>query len=111
MYMGGGMWRPEKERRDAFRAAVVKQPDKVRAALEDPGFIKVFGRAHSDDEFKRMPAGYPADHPLADLLRWKDVIFGRRLSDREVLSRDLPDTLADGYAAAAPVFRFLAGLS
>jgi hypothetical protein len=47
---------------------------------------------------------------MADLFRWKDVVFGRRLSDREVLSPDLPDTIADGYAAAVPVFRFLATL-
>jgi uncharacterized protein (TIGR02453 family) len=108
MYMGGGMWHPEKERLDAFRAAVVASPDKVRAALEEPGFVKVFGKAHSDEELKRVPTGYSADHPLADVLRWKDVIFGRRLSDREVLSASLPDTLADGYAAALPVLRFLA---
>jgi hypothetical protein len=59
---------------------------------------------------KRIPPGYPQDHPLADMFRWKDVLFGRRLSDREVLSADLPDTLADGYAAALPVLRFIATL-
>jgi uncharacterized protein (TIGR02453 family) len=110
MYMGGGMWRPEKERLDAFRAAVLAEPERVRAALEDPGFVAAFGDAHSDETLKRVPAGYPADHPLADMLRWKDVIFGRRLSDREVLSPQLPDLLADGYAAAMPVLRFLATL-
>jgi uncharacterized protein (TIGR02453 family) len=110
MYMGGGMWHPEKERLDAFRRAVVEQPDVVRAALEEPGFVKVFGTAHPDEELKRVPAGYPADHPLAHMLRWKDVVFGRRLSDREVLSAGLPDTLAEGYAAALPVLRFLAAL-
>ena len=110
MYMGGGMWHPEKERLDAFRAAVVAQPATVRAALEEPGFVKVFGKAHADEELKRVPSGYPPDHPQADLLRWKDVIFGRRMSDREVLSPGLPDTLADGYAAALPVLRFLADL-
>jgi hypothetical protein len=47
---------------------------------------------------------------MAELLRWKDVVFGRRLADDEVLSPDLPDRLADGYATAVPVFRFLATL-
>ena len=42
-----------------------------------------------------------------DLLRFKDVVFGRHLSDDEVLSPLLPDTLADAYAAGMPVFRFL----
>ena len=45
---------------------------------------------------------------MADLFRYKDVVFGRRLSDAEVLSPSLPDTLADAFAAGMPVFRFLA---
>ena len=48
---------------------------------------------------------------MADYFRWKDIVFGRRLADDEVLSPKLPDTLADGYAAAMPVFRFLSTLS
>jgi hypothetical protein len=47
---------------------------------------------------------------MADLFRYKDVVFGRRLSDDEIQSPDLPDIVADGYAAAMPVFRFLATL-
>lgn len=111
MFMGGGMWRPEKARLDSFRTAVLNEPDRVRAALEEPGFVAMYGGAHSDESLKRVPPGYPADHPLADLFRWKDVIFGRRLSDREVLSPALPDKLSDGYAAAVPVLRFLATLA
>ena len=57
-----------------------------------------------------MPPGFPADHPMADLFRYKDVVFGRRLGDDEVLSPALPDILTEGYVAAMPVFRFLATL-
>lgn len=110
MYMGGGMWHAEKPRLDAFRAAVLKKPDKVRAAFDDPGFVKVFKEVKTEDALKRVPTGYPADHPMADMFRWKDVIFGKRLSDAQVLSPKLPDTLADAYAAALPVLRFLATL-
>jgi uncharacterized protein (TIGR02453 family) len=110
MYVGGGMWMPDKPRLDAFRQAVRDAPERVRAALEEPGFAAWFGGAHSHEELKRVPPGYPADHALVDMFRWKDVIFGRRLSDREVMSADLPDTLADGFAAAIPAFRFLATL-
>jgi uncharacterized protein (TIGR02453 family) len=110
MYMGGGMWHPDKPRLDAFRAMLLKKPDKIRAAFDDPGFVKVFKHVTTEDAFKRVPAGYPADHPMADMFRWKDVIFGKRLSDAQVLSAKLPDTLADGYVAALPVLRFLATL-
>jgi hypothetical protein len=107
MYVGGGMWMPPKPRLDGFRAAVRDDPDRVRDALEDPGFVAWFDGARSHDSLKRVPPGYPADHPLADLFRWKDVVFGRRLTDAEVCSADLPDRLAEGCAAAMPVFRFL----
>ena len=110
MYAGGGMWMPEKRRLDAFRRAIVDEPARVREGLEDPGFVAWFGGAHSHETLKRVPPGYPADHPMAERLRWKDIVFGRRLSDDEVLSADLPDRLAEGYAAAMPVFRFLATL-
>jgi len=109
-YMGGGMWAPEKPRIDAFRAAILDEPDRVHAGLEDPGFLEAFGPVHSHESLKRVPPGLPPDHPRADMLRYKDVVFGRRLSDDEIHSPDLPDILADGYAAAVPVFRFLSTL-
>jgi uncharacterized protein (DUF2461 family) len=108
MYVGGGMYAPPKPRLEAFRRLVVADPERVLAALQDPGFVAWFGGAHPHEMLKRIPPGYPADHPQADLLRWKDVIFMRRLADEEVFSPDLPGHLADGFAAAAPVFRFLA---
>lgn len=110
MHVGGGMYMPPKPRLEAFRRLVVSDPGRVTAALEDPGFVAWFGGAHPHEMLKRVPPGYPADHPQADLLRWKDVIFMRRLADEEVFSPDLPGHLAEGFAAAGPVFRFLATL-
>ena len=110
MYVGGGMWQMEKPRLDAFRVAVRDEPDRVRAAVEAPGFVAWFGDVHPHDELKRFPPGYPQDHPLARMFLWKDLVFGRRLSDEEVRSPDLPDKIAEGFATAAPVFRFLQGL-
>ena len=107
---GGGMYMAEKARLDALRAAVVEDPARVRAALEDPAFLATFGPVSSHESLKRVPPGYPADHPMADLLRAKDVTFGRRLTDEEFLSPDLPDRLAEDFATAIPVFRFLATL-
>jgi len=107
MFVGGGMWMAERSRMEAFRQAVLGDPDRVRAALEDPGFVAWFGDVHPHDALKRVPAGYPADHPMADRFRWKDIVFGRRLSDEDVCAESLPDRLADGFAAAMPVFRFL----
>ena len=51
--------------------------------------------------------GFPPDHPYSHLLRLKDVIFSRRLSDRDVYSADLPKRIARDLNAARPVFLML----
>jgi uncharacterized protein (TIGR02453 family) len=111
MYVGGGMWQMEKPRLDLFRELVRDEPETVREALNAPSFVAWWGEVRPHDELKRFPPGFPQDHPLAHMFRWKDVVFGRRLSDDEVLSPDLPDKLAEGYGAAAPVFRFLSAIT
>jgi uncharacterized protein (TIGR02453 family) len=108
-YVGGGMWHPEPARLAAFRAQVATHPDRVTDALEDPGFLKRFGKI-SGEQLKRVPSGFAADHPQAELLKLKDVVFGRTLADREIFSRDLPDILVEDFAAAMPVYRFLSTL-
>jgi uncharacterized protein (TIGR02453 family) len=109
-FAGGGLWMASKERLDSFRRKIVDDERGVRKALEDPKFIAEFGPVNAHESLKRVPPGYPADHPLAELLRYKDIVFGRHLSDDEVYAPDLPDRLADAYSTATPVFRFLTSL-
>jgi uncharacterized protein (TIGR02453 family) len=110
MFLGGGMYMPDKERLAAWRRLVVEDPAAVHAAIDDRGFLAAFDRVNTHDPLKRVPQGFPADHPDAELLKMRDIVFGRRLSDDEALSADLPDLIADGFVAAQPVFRPLATL-
>ena len=63
MYVGGGMWMAEKPRLDAFRRAIVDDPDRVRAALEEPGFVAAFGSVTAHEHLKRVPTGSPGRPP------------------------------------------------
>lgn len=110
MFAGGGMWHPEPARLAAWRQAVDGDPATVRAVLEEPAFVAAFGSV-GGDRLKRVPAGFPGDHPDAELLKLKDVTFGRPLSDDDVLSPGLPDVLTATYAAAVPLLGLLARLS
>ncbi len=112
IYVGGGMWHPDKERLAAWRQLVDLDPAAVHGAIDDPAFVAAFGQvsAHGDHRLKRVPPGYAADHPEAELLKIKDVVFGRRLPDDVVTSTRLPEAIADTLATAQPVLRLLAGL-
>jgi uncharacterized protein (TIGR02453 family) len=109
IFLGGGVWHPEKEWLTAFRDRIVDDADEFQRVVDEPAFKQTFGDVSDDGEsLKRVPPGYPPDHPAADLLRKKNVTFGRRLSDAEALSPRLPTTIADAFAVATPLMRWLA---
>jgi uncharacterized protein (TIGR02453 family) len=109
VYIGGGMWHPPTAKLAAFRAAVVADPKAVRRLIDEARFVATFG-AVSGDAFKRVPPGIPADHPEAELLKQKDLTFGRRLADRDVQGPQLVALIADSFETAVPVMRWLAAL-
>ena len=59
--------------------------------MDDPRFFETFG-AISGDRLKRVPAGFPPDHPEAELLKQKDLTFGCRLADKDVFRPELSRT-------------------
>ena len=111
IYVGGGVWRPDTAWLARFRRQIVADFDGFRSIVEAPAFVDTFGSVGDDGEsLKRVPPGFPADHPAADLLRKKNVTFGRRLSDDEALSPDLPNVIADAFAVGTPLMRYLAAV-
>jgi uncharacterized protein (TIGR02453 family) len=110
IFAGGGMWHPEPAQLAGWRRAVADDPEAVRAVIEAPEFVRTFGDLDGA-RLKRVPTGFPADHPGAELLKLKDVTFGRRISDDDVMSPKLPDLLADTFAIAVPLLALLARLS
>jgi uncharacterized protein (TIGR02453 family) len=110
VYAGGGMWHPEPAQLAGWRRMVDQDLDTVQAVLHAPAFESTFGQVDGES-LKRVPTGFAADHPGAELLKLKDVTFGRRLGDADAFSPTLPDTLADTYAAAVPFLALLAKLA
>ena len=109
IYVGGGIWHPEKPWLEAFRRRVVDEPGRVRKLVDEPEFKATFGSL-GGDSLVRVPTGFPPDHPDVELLKLKDVTFGRRLSDAEAMSPGLPDVIADTFQTALPVMRYLAAI-
>ena len=107
IFVGGGIWHPEKPWLDAFRRRLVDEPGRVRKLVEARTFKATFGSL-GGDSLVRVPTGFPADHPEAELLKLKDVTFGRRLDDSEATSPALPALIADTFEAALPVMSYLA---
>jgi uncharacterized protein (TIGR02453 family) len=111
IFVGGGVWHPDSAWLKGFRDRVANRTDEFRAIVEAPEFVEAFGSVSDDGEsLKRVPAGYSPDHPAADILRKKNVTFGRRLSDEDAFSPRLPSILADAFAVGTPLMRYLASI-
>ena len=108
-YLGGGMWHPAPARLAAWRAAVVADRARVRGSLGDHLFRDTFGSIEGDS-LKRAPTGFASDDPDIELLKLKDVTFGRRLADAEVASAGLPALIAKTLSVAVPLLELLASL-
>jgi uncharacterized protein (TIGR02453 family) len=109
VFVGGGMWHPEPAKLNAFRRLVDSDPGRVHALIDDPRFVSTFGHV-SGETLTRVPQGYGSDHPDAELLKLKGVVFMRQLSDADAASPDLPDRLAETLALGVPLLRLLASL-
>ena len=109
VYVGGGMWHPSPARLAAWRSAVVADRAAVHAVIDAPAFAAMFGTLDGD-RLQRAPSGYHADDPDLDLLRLKDITFGRELADADACSPELPATIAETLARAVPLLRLLATL-
>jgi uncharacterized protein (TIGR02453 family) len=110
IFVGGGVWHPDKSWIDAFRQRVASDAAGVHAVVDDQAFVSVFGGVRGDS-LKRTPQGYSPDHPEAELLKLKDVVFGRSLADSDAMSADLPDLICDSFAVAVPTMRLLATIA
>jgi uncharacterized protein (TIGR02453 family) len=108
IYAGGGLYRPPAPVLAAWRRLVDTDPGRVHGALEAPAFVTAFGTIYAEARLARVPAGFTKDHPDGELLKLKDLIFGRRLADADVSSPALPDILCDAFQAADGVFDLLA---
>lgn len=100
--LGAGLWHPEpavaKQLRD--RIATDDGWDQVRAAVEASGLTWM------GESAKRVPRGFPADHPRGDDLRRKDFVVWRPLTEAEAVSADLPRRIGGFFTSAAPLVRF-----
>lgn len=92
----------------AYRDAVVEEEQGARlesalAAVRRAGAYTIGG-----EHYKRVPRGYDADHPRADLLRYNALwAHSPRLSPADLTAPDLVDRCFEHFCNMAPIQRWL----
>jgi uncharacterized protein (TIGR02453 family) len=106
-FVAGGLWMPARSGLGRIRDAIDRDPEALARLTADPAFRRRYGRLDPEAMLARMPRGYAESHPAAAWLRYRSFTATRMLTEREVLSRRLPERLARDFAVLVPLVRWL----
>jgi uncharacterized protein (TIGR02453 family) len=106
LLVGGGIYAPGSTELLAIRERIAGGPDEFRSILKDRTFRRRFGEM-TGAQLKRIPKGFPADHPAADLLVYKQFLAGAKLDPRIVQTPKLSPQLVKHFRAIEPFLVFL----
>ena len=106
VFVGGGLYRPQPRQLHRLREHIAANSEDLRALTRAPAFRRNFGEL-SGERLKRVPRGFPADHPAGDLLRLKQFLAGcERLPEFATNARFYPSLLRL-FTHLAPLIEFL----
>jgi uncharacterized protein (TIGR02453 family) len=106
VFGGFGLWEPDPPTLARLRDAIVAQPDRwaaIKAELDLSGMPC----AMADGMLKRVPPGYPKDHPHAEDLKRKSHAASVRFTEADATAPDFLERYAAACRRAAPVMAFL----
>ena len=104
--VGGGVYMPEPELLLAIRRHIAQRHEEFRRILAAPSVGKLLGHLEGA-QLTRVPRGVPADHPAADLLRYKYYILYKELPPGLATSPKLCKAIVDRFRVMVPFLQFL----
>ncbi|MBI2835640.1 MAG: DUF2461 domain-containing protein [Acidobacteria bacterium] len=104
--VAGGMYAPTPLDLQRVREHLAANALHFRAIVESPGFRTGFGEV-GGRRLKRVPRGFPPDHPAAEYLKLQQFLAGREHPSTIATRRTFYKSLLNDFARLAPLVRFL----
>ena len=103
---GGGIYHPPPETMRAVRTHIAENHLRLRAILTQAKVKKLFGGLEGG-ELTRIPKGFDASHPAAELIRKTDWLLGATLTPPVVTGPQLYKKLVEQFRTMVPFIEFL----
>jgi uncharacterized protein (TIGR02453 family) len=107
VWAGGGLYAPDTRTLQAEREHIAGNHRRLRAIVDSPVFRRALGRLEGGEKLRRVPRGFPLDHPAADYLRCRMFVAGREFPAAFATSPRFYTGLLAVFRQAAPLVRFL----
>jgi uncharacterized protein (TIGR02453 family) len=106
VWIGGGFYAPTPADLLQVRQHLAANYQRFRAIVEAPAFIKRVGPLQGE-RLRRVPRGFAAEHPAAELLKFKQFYAGRELEPAFATSPRFYATVLSVFKDLAPLVTFL----
>ena len=105
-FIATGFWNPNKEDLLRIRKEFEQDASEMREIIGDTTFQNVWGNLQGD-MVKTAPKGFDKTHENIDLIKYKQYIFTRKFTDKQVLSSDFIDEVDLSFKAIRPYFDYM----
>ena len=105
VFAAAGIWRPNSATVGEIRGAIVADPKRWDALVNEGRFKSIYGL--DAESLKRAPKGIDPEHPLIDYLKLKSFAAGTTFSQDDACSPDFIDMYVDSCQTAGPLMEFL----
>jgi uncharacterized protein (TIGR02453 family) len=104
--VGGGVYMPGPETLQAIRQHLAGHHAEFRKLIRGKAVRELCGEMQGE-QLTRLPKGFAADDPAADLVRYKQFLFYVELPAELAISGDLYGEIVKRFRAITPFLRFL----
>src|SRR5262245_40883041 len=106
-FMAGGVWMPAQPALLRIREAIAAQPTALERLTSAPGFRRRFDGLSQEAKLRRVPRGFPPDHPAAEWLKLQSFTASAAIEPKVVTSPRLIDRLCADVEPLVPLVRWL----
>lgn len=104
-FIAVGYWQPKKEHLDAIRQELDYNYNEFLNSLEEDGWS--LADLYDSDKLVRPPAGYTADNPAIETLKFKSFIIHKNISNIELIKENSLVTVVDIFKKTQFFKKFL----
>jgi len=108
-FAGGGLWVPMPADLKKVRQEVDYCFDEFKKITGSKKFKTVYGDLIKDAETSlvKVPQGFEKDNPAADYIKLKSFIAMKRISDKEITSKELTRITIEAFETLQPLLVFI----
>ena len=105
-FIAAGFWDPNKDDLLRIRKEFEMDDQEVRDITNTTAFKSVWGEIEGD-ELKTAPRDFDKEHKAIDLIRKKQFIFTKKLTDKEILSENFETQVSQDFKTIRPFFDYM----